>query len=209
MQFNPEEADTLWKLLSWRRDVRHFTDRPIAPEIQERLRHSMDAAPSVGNARPWRVLRVEHPAHRQAVRAAFETARHAASDAYDSERRTAYLALKLAGLDAAPLQLAVFTETEPAEGAGLGRTTMPQTLEQSTAMAIHTLWLAARAENIGLGMVSILEPAAMERLFRVPASWRFSAYLCLGHAAFDDDRPLLHRKDWQHDTVTEWRAAEP
>ena len=75
---------------------------------------------------------------------------------------------------------------------------MPETLEQSTAMAVYTLWLAARAENVGLGMVSILDPDAMTQLFAAPADWRFSAYLCLGYPLrADDDTPLLHRVDWQ------------
>lgn len=129
----------------------------------------------------------------------FEAARD-----YEGERRAAYARLKLAGLDAAPVQLAVFTDTDPPEGHGLGRRTMPHTLHQSTAMAVHTLWLAARAENLGMGPISILEPEAVERLLDVPARWELSAYLCLGHAAFDDDAPLLHRAGWQEDTASAW-----
>ena len=102
------------------------------------------------------------------------------------------------------MHLAVFTETAPAEGRGLGRRTMPETLQFSTVMAIHTLWLAARAENIGLGWVSILDPAAIDSLFDVPQSWVFTGYLCMGCAAFADDRPLLHRTGWQCDTPTQW-----
>ena len=122
---------------------------------------------------------------------------------YDA-RQAEYRRLTLAGLETAPLQLAVFTVADPAEGDHLGRRTMPQTLEQSTAMAIHTLWLAARAENIGLGMVSILDPEAMERLFAVPADWSFSAYLCLGYPREHDDLPLLHRAGWQENTAAVW-----
>ena len=82
---------------------------------------------------------------------------------------------------------------------------MPETLQFSTVMAIHTLWLAARAENIGLGWVSILDPAAIDSLFDVPQSWVFTGYLCMGCAAFADDRPLLHRTGWQGDTATQWQ----
>jgi 5,6-dimethylbenzimidazole synthase len=112
--------------------------------------------------------------------------------------------LKLAGLDQAPVQLAIFTVIDPPEGHGLGRRTLPETLRQSTAMAIHTLWLAARAENLGLGLVSILDPRAIEQLFAVPAGWAFSAYLCLGHPQSIDDSPLLHRLGWQENTPTVW-----
>ena len=125
---------------------------------------------------------------------------------YEAERRTAYGRLKLAGLDAAPVQLAVFTNTDPPEAHGLGRRTMPHTLHQSTAMTVHTLWLAARAENLGMGLVSILDPEAIERLLAVPARWELSAYLCFGHAAFDDDAPLLHRAGWQVDASSDWRS---
>ncbi len=105
------------------------------------------------------------------------------------------------------MQLAVFTDTDPPEGHGLGRRTMPRTLHQSTAMAVHTLWIPARAENLGMGMVSILEPQAVERLLDVPARWELAAYLCLGYAAFDDDAPLLHRQGWQKDAASAWRSA--
>lgn len=166
----------------------------------------MALAPSVGNARPWRVFRVESPDARQQVHAIFARANAAAIDAQPPERQAAYRALKLEGLQAAPLQLAIFTDTDPTAGHGLGRHTMPQTLEQSTAMAIQNLNLAARAYGLGVGMLSILDPQAMEHLFEVPESWRFSLYLCIGWPQFTDDLPLLHRNGWQENTATEWLA---
>ncbi len=201
-----DEAAALARILRWRRDVRHFLPDPVDPAALERLRAAMDCAPSVGNARPWRVLAVRDPALRAAVRADFARCDDAAAASYADDRQRQYRALKLAGLDAAPVQLAVFTDTAPAAGHGLGRRTMPQTLRQSTAMAIHTLWLAARAENLGLGMVSILDPAAMHALFAAPPTWVFEAYLCLGRAAFADDTPLLHRVGWQSNAATVWET---
>jgi 5,6-dimethylbenzimidazole synthase len=137
--------------------------------------------------------------HDQFARCNAESAR-----IYDSVRAEAYAQLKLAGLDAAPVQLAIFTEIDPPEGHGLGRQTMHQTLHQSTAMAVYALWLAARAENLGLGMVSILEPQMIKRLFDAPCHWEFSAYLCLGWPDFADDMPLLHRVAWQENGETLW-----
>lgn len=204
MDFTRPEAELLTRILHWRRDVRSFRTEPIDEAVIERLRAAMDLAPSVGNARPWRVLRVETPALRRRVRDEFTRCNSAAAEAYDGDRQTAYLRLKLAGLDAAPLQLAVFCVTNPTEGHGLGRQTMPETLRQSTAMAVHTLWLAARAENIGLGMVSILDPGTMAHVLAVPADWEFSAYLCLGYPESADDTPLLHRTGWQANTPTTW-----
>lgn len=204
MRFDEGQAATLRMILRWRRDVRHFQPDPVDEAILARLAEAMALAPSVGNARPWRVIRVEDPTLRAAVRADFQRCDEAAAADYDDEQATAYRALKLAGLDAAPVQLAVFTHVDPAAGHGLGRRTMPETLRQSTAMAIHTLWLAARAANLGMGMVSILDPAAMERIFAVPEDWAFTAYLCLGHAEWDDDTPLLHRAGWQENASTLW-----
>lgn len=204
MKFETEDAACLERILTWRRDVRHFLTDPVPEVLIDQLTAAMAFAPSVGNARPWRVIRVEDPALRAAIRANFEEANRDAASAYDDADRAEYLRLKLAGLDAAPVHLAVFTETEPDAGRGLGRRTLPETLMQSTAMAIHTLWLAARAENLGLGMVSILDPKAVEALFAIPPSWRFSAYLCLGWPAFTDDTPLLHRAHWQENQPTRW-----
>ena len=206
MEFTRTEAETLARIFRWRRDVRHFRDLPVAEDVLDRLRQAMDCAPSVGNARPWRVIRVNDPALRASVRANFSLRNAEAAQHYKDDQHEEYLRLKLAGLDVAPVQLAIFTLTDPIEGHGLGRRTLPKALHQSTAMAIHTLWLAARAENIGVGMVSILDPRAIEQLLTVPQGWEFSAYLCIGHAEFTDDTPLLHRVGWQENFSTEWEV---
>lgn len=205
MKFSAEHSDVLGAILRWRRDVRHFGTDPVDEPILDRLRAAMDMAPSVGNSRPWRVLRVRDGGRRARIQAIFEACNNEAAREYDEATRSEYIALKLAGLRDAPVHLAVFTETAPVEGRGLGRRTMPETLQFSTVMAIHTLWLAARAENIGVGWVSILDPQAVHSVFDVPQSWLFTGYLCIGHAEFADDRPLLHRAAWQHDTPTDWR----
>ena len=204
MQFYTTDAATLLRILHWRRDVRHFRPDPVDDGVLKRLRQAMELAPSVGNARPWRVLRVTDQALRAAVRADFQRCNSQAAAGYSAKKHAAYVALKLAGLDIAPVQLAIFTLADPSEGHSLGRQTLPDTLRQSTAMAIHTLWLAARVENISLGIVSILDPRVMEQLFAVPQGWEFSAYLCLGHAEASDDTPLLHRLGWQENTATQW-----
>ena len=205
MKFSSDQRATLLDVLTWRRDIRHFRTDLVDEAVLARLQSVMDLAPSVGNARPWRVLRVDAPDLRAAVRANFTAANARAAAQYSGARAEEYHKLKLAGLDRAPVQLAVFTETGPDEGHGLGRQTMPETLRQSTAMAIHTLWLAARVENLGIGMVSILEPEGVARLLDVPETWDFTAWLCLGHPEFDDDTPLLHRAGWQENTPTRWQ----
>lgn len=204
MRFDDETRAALAAVLEWRRDVRHFRLEAVPEAVLARLCAAMERAPSVGNARPWRVLRIEDTALRAAVRAEFERANAEAATAYEGDRAADYRRLKLAGLVAAPVQLAIFTDTDPPEGHGLGRRTIPETLRQSTAMAIHTLWLAARAENLGLGMVSILDPARVAALCDAPPRWEFAAWLCLGWPEFDDDLPLLHRSGWQANTATRW-----
>lgn len=206
MDFEQTHRDALTEVLRWRRDVRHFRPDPIAEEVIDRLRATMDMAPSVGNARPWRVIRVDSPAIRAEVLANFNAARVAAGQGYTGEQAEAYAKLKLQGIDQAPLQLAVFTHRDPLAGHGLGRASMPVTLHQSTAMAIHTLWLAARAENLGLGMVSVLDPKAVERLLDTPPEWEFVAWLCIGTPEFTDDTPLLHRAGWQENLPTTWEV---
>ncbi|UTH49761.1 5,6-dimethylbenzimidazole synthase [Loktanella salsilacus] len=207
MQMTPDHAQALQDILTWRRDVRHFRPDPVAQDRLDRLRAAMDLAPSVGNARPWRVMQVTTPALRSAVIANFEAANTQAAARYDGAQKDAYNALKLAGLRDAPVHLAIFTERDPDEGHGLGRQSMPEMLTFSTICAIHSLWLAARADNIGVGWVSILDPEALHATLNAPSNWTFTAYLCIGIAASDDDTPLLHRTDWQANTRTAWRRV--
>ena len=204
MEFEDSHRACLAAILRWRRDVRHFRRDPVDQALIARLRGAMDLAPSVGNSRPWRVILVQDSGIRSGVHDIFNRCNAAAATLYSDDQRDAYQRLKLAGLDAAPVHLAVFTATDPAAGHGLGRQTMAETLRQSTAMAVHCLWLAARAENLGMGMVSILDPRAMERLLTVPEDWEFSAYLCLGWPEFADDTPLLDRVGWQENTASSW-----
>jgi len=207
MELTQNHRDALRDVLRWRRDVRHFLPDPVAPEVLERLREAMDLAPSVGNARPWRVLQITTPALREAVIANFEAENTKAAALYADAKRASYNKLKLAGLRVAPVHLAVFTKAKPKAGHGLGRQTMPEMLSYSTVAAIHTLWLAARAENLGLGWVSILDPEAIAKTLDVPEDWHLTGYLCIGKAAQTDDTPLLHRSDWQENTQTIWQEV--
>ena len=111
--------------------------------------------------------------------------------------RGGYARLKLAGLDDAPGHLAVFADPATAQGHGLGRHTMPEMIEYSAVTAVHTIWLAARAEGIGMGWVSILDPAAVAAILDVPTTWKFIGYLCLGFPQTEDDVPDLERADWE------------
>lgn len=195
-------------LLRWRRDVRRFRSEPLPEGLVEELLDLACLAPSVGNAQPWRFVRVSDPARRGAVIADFERCNAAALAAQPEERRGLYARLKLEGLREAPLQLAVFCDEETGQGHGLGRRTMPETLAYSTVMAVHTLWLAARARGLGMGWVSILGAEAVARALEVPTAWRLVAYLCLGWPRQESDLPELERAGWQARTAACRRVLE-
>jgi len=204
MEFNPSHQKILLDLLRWRRDVRHFTREPVSRENLDVLRHALRLAPSVGNSRPWRVISVETPATRRKIIANHKAANQIAAGIYSDAQRQAYCALKLAALEEAPMQLAIFTDRSPGEGHGLGRQTMPESLSYSTVLAIHGLWLAARTMNLGVGWVSILDPQDVARILGAEPDWQLTAYLCIGHPSAHDDTAELERVGWQESTDREW-----
>ena len=204
MEFDDRHTQMLVDLLTWRRDVRHFDTAPIENTDIALLRQAMSLAPSVGNSQPWRVVSVETAALRERIIANHDAANKAASGIYEGARLAQYCDLKLAALREAPLQLAIFTELEPVEGHGLGRQSMPETLSYSTVLAIHGLWLVARTRNLGVGWVSILDGEDVARTLGVPQSWRLTAYLCIGHPAYQDDTPELERVGWQAGVGHAW-----
>jgi 5,6-dimethylbenzimidazole synthase len=187
----------LRELLTWRRDVRRFRRDALPRGTLKRLIELACLAPSVGLSQPWRFVIVDTPACRAAIRANFETCNAKALAAQSGQRAAGYARLKLAGLDDAPGHLAVFADPATTRGHGLGRHTMPEMIEYSAVTAVHTIWLAARAEGIGMGWISILDPAAVAATLDVPATWTFIGYLCLGFPETEDDIPDLERAGWE------------
>ncbi len=198
-------AADLLELFRWRRDTRRFQPDPLPPGLLERWIAAASLAPSVGLSEPWRFVAVEDPARRQAVRASFLACNAAALAQQPTERAATYARLKLAALDQAPCQLAVFADPDPAQGSGLGRATMPETAAYSAVLALHTLWLTACADGYGLGWVSILDPAVVTAALAVPDGWRLVAYLCLGRPDAANDVPELQREGWEHRRPAESR----
>ncbi len=156
----------------------------------------------MGLSEPWRFVRVADPARRAAVRASFLACNAEALARQARDRAPGYARLKLEGLDEAPVHLAVFSDPGTAQGHGLGRLTMPETVAYSAVMAVHTLWLAARAEGIGMGWVSILDPAAVTAALDVPragSSSAISAWVSAGRRR--DPRPGARRLGTPHAPV--------
>jgi 5,6-dimethylbenzimidazole synthase len=166
--FDATFREQLTALLAWRRDVRRFRETPVPEALIDELLDLVQLSPSVGNSQPWRWVRVESPDKRAAVRANFRDCNARAQAAQPDEHAEAYAALKLTGMDRAPLQFAVFCDKETAQGHGLGQRTMPETAEYSTTNMIATFWLVARAVGLGVGWVSILDPERVSQDLAVP-----------------------------------------
>jgi len=196
-QFDDAFRARLRELLAWRRDVRHFRREPLPGGAIERLIETACLAPSVGLSQPWRFVLVDAPERRAAIARNFAECNATALAAQEADRAAHYARLKLAGLEDAPCHLAVFADPDAGQGHGLGRLTMPEMAQYSAVAAVHTLWLAARAEGIGMGWVSILDPAAVRVILGVPAAWRLIGYFCLGYPAASDDVPRLERDGWE------------
>jgi 5,6-dimethylbenzimidazole synthase len=196
-QFDQEFRELFRDLVLWRRDVRRFRRDPIDPALIQSLLEIASHAPSVGHCQPWRFVLVESFDRREAVKGNFTLANAKALDNYYGEQRAQYARLKLEGLEDAPVHLAVFADEATPAGSGLGRGTMPETLRYSVVAAVQTLWLAARAEGLGLGWISILEPDTVRRVLDVPDSWSLIAYLCIGRPVEQHLDPELDRHRWQ------------
>ena len=201
-QPNPTVFDETFRqhfesLLKLRRDVRSFRIDPVQPDLIEHLIGLASLAPSVGYSQPWRFVSVESQECRETVRGNFERSNRAALDLYSGKRAQLYASLKLAGLREAPVHLAVFVDQLTQRGTGLGRMTMPETLEYSAVLAVHTLWLAARTYGLGLGWVSIHDPVEVNRGLNLPQDWKLISYLCIGYPKEDHSSPELLRRGWE------------
>ena len=185
------------ELVRWRRDVRRFRTDAVDPGLIERLLELAVHAPSVGLSQPWRFVLVETAERRAAIRDNFSRANQSALEGYAGEQQARYARLKLEGLSQAPVHLVVCADEKTTAGHGLGRKTMPETIRYSVVAAVQTLWLAARAEGLGVGWVSILDPDAVRATLDLPSEWRFIAYLCIGWPEEEHDDPELERQGWQ------------
>jgi 5,6-dimethylbenzimidazole synthase len=197
MEFNQAFRDQLATLFAWRRDVRRFRKDPVAPALIGRLLAQTGLAPSVGLSEPWRFIMVESPTARAAALANFETANADALNGYADDQARLYATLKLSGMRDAPVQIAIFCDEATDQGSGLGARTMPEMRRYSVVCAVMQLWLAARAEGLGAGWVSILDPDRLAADLAVPEGWRLIAYLCLGWPEEEHSDAELERAGWE------------
>jgi 5,6-dimethylbenzimidazole synthase len=194
--FTPQEIAAIYRVMSVRRDMRHFLPDPLGDALLERLLIAAHMAPSVGLMQPWRFVRVRDSGLRANIHALVEAERVKTAQAL-AEREDEFMRLKVEGiLDCGELLVAALAHGR--EGHIFGRRTMPEMDLASVACAIQNLWLAARAENVGMGWVSLFDPEELRRLIHMPEGSRPVAVLCLGYVPAFYPRPMLEEADWAH-----------
>lgn len=193
-RYSDAQIDAVYRVIAERRDVRHFLPDPLDPALLARLLAAAHLAPSVGFMQPWRFVRVTDAALRAAIHRLVEDERRRTAEAL-GERAEEFLRLKVEGVrECGELLIAALTEGR--ERHVFGRRTLPEMDLCSVACAIQNLWLAARAEGVGVGWVSLFDPDALVRLLAMPEGSRPVAILCIGHVEAFYDRPMLEREGW-------------
>ncbi len=192
--FSEAECAAVYRAIAERRDMRHFRPDPVDPAVLQRLLAAAHQAPSVGLMQPWRFLRITEPDLRQKIHALVEEERQCTASALD-DRAQEFLKLKVEGiLECGELLVAALMDGR--ERHIFGRRTLPEMDLASVSCAIQNLWLAARAEGLGLGWVSIFDPDALARLLNMPAGAKPIAILCLGHVDAFYPAPMLVLEGW-------------
>ena len=202
--FSDAERAAVYRAIHERRDVRgQFLPDPIADDLLARLLQAAHAAPSVGLMQPWNFIVIRSDHIRQQIRAAFQAANDEAQAMFPAEKRALYSQLKLAGITEAPVNLCITCDRSRGGPVVLGRTHNRDTDLYSTVCAVQNLWLAARAEGIGVGWVSIIRDSDLKRILNLPDHVVPVAYLCLGHVRELYGEPELQARGWAQRQVLE------
>ncbi|WP_047237275.1 5,6-dimethylbenzimidazole synthase [Chromobacterium subtsugae] len=188
------DIDAIYRAIRERRDMRHFKPDPVDPDTLQRLLAAAHFAPSVGFMQPWRFIRIRSAELRGQLHALVEQERIQTARAL-GEREDEFMKLKVEGLlDCGEVLVAALMDGR--ERHVFGRRTLPEMDLASVACAIQNMWLAARAEGLGLGWVSIFDPAKLAALLAIPAGARPVAILCIGHVEAFYEKPMLEQENW-------------
>ena len=197
-EFSESEKRGLYKAIYERRDVRdRFLPAPIPDDLLHKLLDAAHHAGSVGFMQPWSFIVIRNPDVKQRVKALFEQANATATEVFAGERRAMYSRMKLEGICEAPVNVCVTCDPTRNGPHVLGRNTIRETDVYGTCCAVQNLWLAARAEGVGVGWVSIFDPAELRALLRIPSHVLLVSYLCLGYVTEFLSRPQLETVGWQ------------
>ncbi len=195
--FSPEEKDGFYKAVFSRRDVRsHFTSEPIDAKALTRILNAAHHAPSVGFSQPWNFILVKNKDARKQVRDSFDRERIRSSTLVEDPKRSKYLSLRLEGILDCAVNICITYDPTKFGPFVIGRSSIPETGIYSVCCAIQNLWLAARAEGIGVGWVSILSNDDLKKILEIPDHVVPVAYLCLGHVSNFADKPDLESTGW-------------
>jgi 5,6-dimethylbenzimidazole synthase len=196
--FSAADREVIYRLIRSRRDIRQFAPDPIPPETLQRILAAAHHAPSVGFMQPWNFILITSPPLRAQIKALFdEINTHEAEVVPDDTRQQLYRSLKLEGLLESPMNIAITCDRRRGQPFVLGRAPVPDTDIYSTCLAIQNMWLAACAEGIGIGWVSILDYGKIEHLLGLPEGVRLIAYLCIGFPYESRARPMLEEVGWR------------
>lgn len=212
MRYNDNDIAAIYRVIEERRDMRHFLPDPVDPELFKRRLQAAHHAPSVGFMQPWRFIRIRSPQMRNAIYELVEQERQNTAAAL-GERQSEFMRLKVEGIKECG-ELLVAALMDGRERHVFGRRTLPEMDLASVACAIQNMWLAARAEGIGLGWVSLFDPAALGRCLNLPEGAKAIAILCIGHVEAFYPRPMLEQEKWAErqslaDLVFEDEWGEP
>ncbi|WP_394825095.1 5,6-dimethylbenzimidazole synthase [Pendulispora albinea] len=197
VRFDEASRAALYRVMELRRDIRHFRPGAIDDDVLARILSAAELAPSVGYSQPWGFVVLRDRTVRARIRESFLRCREAEAARFPEDRREAYLAFKLEGIEESTLNVCVVADLRPRDEAILGTTVQPESVRASVCCAVQNLWLAARAEGLGVGWVSIVEPAVLREELALPAGVEPIAYLCVGHAEEFRERPMLEENGWR------------
>lgn len=197
MFLNESERDAVYKAIYLRRDVRcEFKPDTVPNEIIHKILVAAHHAPSVGFSQPWNFILIRSPETRQRIKNAFVEAHLKATKLFSEEKREKYKNFKLEGIMEAPLGICVTCDRDRHGPVVIGRTSIPDTDIYSSVCAIQNLWLAARAENLGVGWVSIIDNEQLQKILNIPSHVIPIAYLCVGHVTHFNEKPDLEKHEW-------------
>jgi 5,6-dimethylbenzimidazole synthase len=196
-----QERNDFYKVLYGRRDVRsEFLPDPVADEVLERILQAAHHAPSVGFSQPWNFILLRDQQIKQSIHRLHQEANAEAAEMFADKRQQDYRQIKLAGILDAPINICITCDRERGGSVVLGKTHQPEMDIYSTVCAVQNLQLAARAENIGVGWVSIMDKQKLKSLLKIPERIEVVAYLCIGHVSQFYDEPELQVKGWKDRT---------